>query len=309
MQTIEASHALDILDRDELARIVRRFWQQRLADGEGAVRAYVHPDISFRVIGAPGTQGVSVHQGVEAVVEAVRMIDTNLEISAFAIIDLIVDGRFVGLLWRSELRHRGTGVVGDLSVFDLIEFSNGRIISYTEFLDTDGFARLMTGEPQPKLSRRSNTMMPPIVRTEAVPSAMGDIASRDHLEAVVRGFFQDRWSEGSACLRRHCTDACTVHLVGDVVQVPFARSHVGIDAVTSLFDQIDMEFALESGRILRVLVDGDRAAVHWSAELRHRGTGACDTIEAFDHIVLDGDRIQAITGFFDTATTADCIKG
>jgi ketosteroid isomerase-like protein len=309
MQSIEASHALDGLDRDVFAALVCGFWQERLVHSEAAIRGHTHPDVVFRIIGAPGSQSVNFHVGVEAVVDAVRLVDTNLQFLSFTIVDLIVDGRFVGLRWQSRLRHRGTGVEGELSVFDLIEISDGKFVSYTEFLDTDGFVRLMTGEPQPNLSRRSNTTAPPLVRSAAPPTAMPDAVARGRVEAMLRGFWEERWRDGSACLRNHCTDDCTIHLVGDVVQVPFARSHVGIDAVCSLIDQIDMEFACEDFHILHALVDGERAALHWTADLRHRGTGARGVFEAFDHIVLEGDRIKSITGFFDTAATARLITG
>jgi ketosteroid isomerase-like protein len=58
-----------------------------------------------------------------------------------------------------------------------------------------------------------------------------------------------------------------------------------------------------------VLVEGDRAAVQWCAEVRHRGTSASGFIESFDHVILKNGRIRSITEFFDTAAAASWIDG
>ncbi|MBM6754901.1 nuclear transport factor 2 family protein, partial [Lactobacillus alvi] len=68
----------------------------------------------------------------------------------------IIDGPEVALRWHANLRNRGTGEPGEMSVFDHIVVQNGLITSYTEFLDTECFRRLMAGEPQPEFARQSN---------------------------------------------------------------------------------------------------------------------------------------------------------
>jgi hypothetical protein len=84
---------------------------------------------------------------------------------------------------------------------------------------------------------------------------------------------------------------------------------VGVDAAQSLVDQIDVEFEMLSHVFLDILIDGQRAAVRWASDVRHRGTGSRGRIECFEHIVLHGGRIASITEFFDTWSTANWIAG
>jgi ketosteroid isomerase-like protein len=314
MSNGETIFALSIQDRDSVDALIRRFWKERLEDSASAIGRHAADDMHFRILGGPPSMpGPWVFSGKEAAIEAVRTIDKSLEFLSFEIVDLIVDGHEAALRWHAALRNRGTGAVGDLAVFDHIVFRDGRIARYEEFLDTDGFRRLMTGEPQPPLARHANRVrrsLPDVLRAaRTAGAAPTPIAERDHLAAMLRRFWHERVESGSAVLPRYFTEECELHLIGDPTAVPFARSHYGMDAVRALVDQIDMEFEYLSFEIRKVLVDGDRAALHWGADVRHRGTSASGHVEAFDHIVLDGDRIVAITEFFDTAATATWIEG
>jgi ketosteroid isomerase-like protein len=313
MQTLEATYALTTLDRDNLIATVETFWSDRIKDGRRAVLKHADPDIVFRIVGGAAGQQSSLFAGRDQVLEAVRNIDMNLEFRSFEIIDMIVDGREVALRWLATLRHRGTGVVGDLAVFDLIEIQNGLLNTYTQFLDTDGFQRLMTGNPQRLLARRSNACRPHMAPRDEAPAAgllnSASVHARDRHEDLLRSFWVDRCENGSAAIGRYFTDDGELHLIGDPTVIPFARSHIGRDAVAALVDQIDMEFAYEGFAIEKVLVDGDRAAVQWTADVRHRGTGARGRVESLDHVLLEGGRIRSITEFFDTAATACWIEG
>jgi ketosteroid isomerase-like protein len=304
MLTIESSHALNVLERGSIEALVRRFWDERLIAAEPAIRNHASPDIVFRILSGPS--GPLTFDGVDAVVEGVRGIDVNLEFVSFEVLDLIVDGARVALLWHATLRNRGTGVCGDLAVFDLITVQDGKIVSYLEYFDTDGFARLMAGEPQPDVARRANSVGLTPVKALFVPAAA---PSRGEVESLLRTFWADRIGRGGAAIALHCTDEVELHLIGDQSQVPFARRHVGLEAARALVDQIDIEFEMLSHRIVDVLVDGPRAAVRWAADVRHRGTGMRGHVECFEHVVTRGGRIASITEFFDTAATASWIAG
>jgi ketosteroid isomerase-like protein len=314
MQTIETTYALHALDRDGIDRLIRAFWHLRLQDAPAAIRRYAAPDVVFRILGNPGGgNGYSVFEGQDAVIESVRFIDTNLEFIGFEIVDLIVDGPRAALRWQAALRHRGTGVIGDLAVLDLITVDNGRITQYVEFFDTDGFQQLMAGHPQSCFARKSNTTrahLKPMNAGESVASPdAAAFALRDAHEDMLRMFWVRRIEDGQAAVTAHFTDDCELHLVGDPTLIPFARLHLGIEAVRALVGQIDMEFELMNLAIREVVVEGDRAAVQWEGEVRHRGTCARGHIQSFDHVVLENGRIRSLTQFFDTAATASWIAG
>jgi ketosteroid isomerase-like protein len=313
MQSVEITRALHDLDRDATEALVRRMWDMRLLDATAAINSCCAPGVTFRVLGSASPDGhPTVFEGRETVINAVRGIDVNLAFESFHIVDLLVDGPDVALRWHAVLRNRGTGVVGELSVFDHIQIEAGQIVAYTEFLDTEGFRTLMAGEPQPSLARRANNLrsaLSPSTRFPANDSEPSRLISRRATEEVLRAFFALRPLDGQAAIDRYWTPDCELHLIGDPIAIPFARSHVGIDAVKELVRQIDMEFAYLSLDIMNLIVDGDRAAVHWCAAVRHRGTGMRGFIESFDHVFMRGARIHKATEFFDTAQTALWIKG
>ncbi len=314
MQTTAVTYALHTLDRDATERFIRRFWAERLVDSEAAIRRHTAPDIKFRVLGAPGSCVAPLsYDDQEAVVAAVRGIDTNLEFLSFDIVDLVIDGPRVALRWHASLQHRGTGVCGDLAVFDLIVLHDGKIVSYSEFLDTDGFQRLMAGVPQPMAARRSNRFRPPRPmvgqRDSQSACSVGALELRDRNEDALRAFWLRRFSGDGAALSGHFTEDCELNLIGDSTTVPFARYHMGREAVSQLIDQIEMEFEFTGVSVKEVLVEGDRAAVQWFADVRHRGTGARGRVEAFDHVVMRDGQVMSLTEVFDTAAAASWIEG
>ncbi len=315
MQDQQTDRALGDLDRTGIDRLIRTCWHERLENSAAALRRYTSDDVHFRILGGPPSlPGPWVFNGRAEVIQAIGVIDTNLEFLNFDIFDMIIEGPEVALRWHATFRNRGTGEPGDMSVFDHIVVRNGLITSYTEFLDTECFRLLMLGEPQPAFARQSNrpagyiaANRHPVV-TDVFP-AQTATASRNRKEQLLRSFWQERIRRGSAALEAYCTPDIELHLIGDPAAVPFARSHYGLEAASALVDQIDMEFEYLSFEIRRILIDGDRAALQYGADVRHRGTSASGHVEAFDHMVLRDDRIAVFTEFFDTAAAAGWIAG
>jgi ketosteroid isomerase-like protein len=305
MQTNELIFSLDPLDRGQIDGLIRGFWHEPLRNPSEALAQFCCDDVSFRVLGHHASRrGALTYEGMEAVALAVRNIHTNLQFLSFNIEDLIVDGHEAALRWHAKFRHRGTGATGEFCVFDHIIIRNGLISSYSEFLDTDGFVKLMAGEAQPRLARQSNCHSRGVLpASPTIPDASGvtDMFARNRRERMIRDYWANRIKRGSIALVDCYAEDCELHFVGDPAAIPFARIYRGLDAARALADKIDMEFEFLSFQIERVLVDNDHAGVHWSAHVRHRGTNARGMIESFDHIVFRDDKIITATKFFDTA--------
>lgn len=304
----EANRALQNLDRESIDATIRRFWRDRLIDAPAAIARHCTPDVVFQIIGSGREAGEAACQGRDAVSEMVRTIDTNVEFLSFDILDMIIDGDKAALLWQAKLAHRGTGAVSDLSVFDLITIENGLVAKYIEFLDSDSFRRLMRGEPQPQLGRRANRKPAGAYADRRVTRAV-TIEERDRIEAMLRAWWDRRVSAGSVAIDEYFATDGELHLVGDPTTVPFARHYMGAAEVKALIDLIDMEFEWMRSVTGKVLVSGDRAAMRWMADVRHRGTCAQGRVHAFDHFTLRNGRILVQTEFFDTASTATWIEG
>jgi ketosteroid isomerase-like protein len=313
MQTHELMFSLDPLDRGQVDGLIRGFWQELLRNPSDALAQFCCDDINFRVLGHHASRrGALTYEGRDAVALAVRNIHTNLQFLSFDIEDLIIDGHEAALRWHAKFRHRGTGATGEFCVFDHIAIRNGQISSYSEFLDTDGFVKLIAGEGQPRLARQSNCHSRGLVPTKAPQPEMSgviDMFARNSRERMIRDYWVDRIKRGSIALVGRFAEDCELHFVGDPAAIPFARIYRGLDAARALADKIDMEFEFLSFQLERVLVDGDHAGVHWSAHVRHRGTNARGMIESFDHIVFRDDHIVTATKFFDTAQIVQWLHG
>jgi ketosteroid isomerase-like protein len=314
MQSKDVVRALHTLDRPAIDNLIRSFWKQRLNDPSGALEQYFAPDAVLRLLGSPiAMGGPKTFEGLPAIIDIVRQIDTTLEFVSFTIIELLIDGNEVGCRWSAVFRNRGTGAVVNLGVFDHIVVVDGRIKSYSEYFDTDAFGRLMAGDVVAPIDNRggrrrerpiTNATFQPAVHTTA-----GLGFSRDEIEATLRAMWGDRVVFGSEAVGKYVTEDCVFEMIGDPAAVPFARLHRGKAAVLDLVRLIDMEFEFLSFAIVRIIVDGDSAAVEWHGDIRHRGTSAQGFYEAFDHVVFDGLLIKSYTEFFDTAGASRWIAG
>ncbi len=294
----------------KIEQLIRGLWTERLYDATTAIQRCMSEDVRYRVLGGQASMpGPWLFNGRDAMIEAIGGIDRSIAFLDFRIVDLIVDGAEAALRWHATLRHRISGETAELSVFDLITVRDGQITDYTEFLDTESFHRLMLGEPQSELARRGNqTGAHAFDLTVMGRQSLGSDVRAQRLE-LLQAFWQDRLVRGGSALQRVGTDDCAVHLIGDPAAVPFARSHRGLEAANALMDQFDMEFEFLNVEVDKVLIGASGAAMLWSADVRHRGTSASGRLESFDHILFRGDRIAAITGFFDTAEAARWIEG
>jgi ketosteroid isomerase-like protein len=300
------------LDRSAAASILETFWRerQRLPFDELLSR-YVAEDATWRFLGWPESvlPGPRVFEGWEEVRHAARIIDANVESLGFAVFDLIVEGSCAALLRVNRLVHRATGRTSELAVHDLVAFRGNRIVSYQQFLDTDAFAAIVGGEAQPVGSRLSNRIvLPAPPAPAAVPSASE--ALRERRRRQLRDLFDTRMREGGGiAFDRFCTADFELNLIGDMAKVPFARRHVGRAAVIELVGMIDREFSVLNLDIRSILIEGDRAAMHYVVDVKHRGTGSVGQNESFFRITFEDDRLSTMTEFFDTRQTAGLIEG
>jgi ketosteroid isomerase-like protein len=312
MQSSETGDALAELDRSRTEALIREFWRLRERDPAAAVRRYMDEDAVYRLFGRPTSySGPHQFEGQDAIAAAMHAFHIEVELIACEVLDLIVDGRQAALLWKGRFRHRGAGVVGDLVIFEHLAVAEQRIVARSVFLDTDGFQKLVAGEPQTAIARANaavlgEAMEEVLAASQAAPAPSG---GKDATRAFIESFWRDRRRDGSASLRTYCAPDVTAQLIGDPTVIPFAKRYVGLEEIERLVQDIDMEFEFLSFEIIRVLIDGARAAAQWRGELRHRGTNAVAEVEVFDHVVLRDGRIGSFVQFFDTAAAARSIAG
>lgn len=132
------------MERAQLESSLRAAYGARMRGELDAVVATFAPDAVFRLAGSPqaspialraaGTESVRAHMG--------RLIDA-VAFDEHEIVSILVDGSRVGVHARVKLRARASGETATTELFDLIEFRDGKIASFTEFCDTALAARML----------------------------------------------------------------------------------------------------------------------------------------------------------------------
>ena len=79
---------------------------------------------------------------------------------------------------------------------------------------------------------------------------------------------------------------------------PIALSARGTEEVRSWLAVLVKTFRITQHEILSVVIDGDRAAVHWRASIHSRVTGASVPTELVDLVEMQGGRIGSYVEFF-----------
>jgi ketosteroid isomerase-like protein len=79
---------------------------------------------------------------------------------------------------------------------------------------------------------------------------------------------------------------------------PIAIAAQGMEAVRPWLAMLVKTFKLADYQELSLLLDGDRAAVHWSASVHSRITGSRVKTEFVDLVKFEGSQIVSYTEFF-----------
>jgi ketosteroid isomerase-like protein len=79
---------------------------------------------------------------------------------------------------------------------------------------------------------------------------------------------------------------------------PIAIGARGMDAVRPWLSMLVKTFRLADHEVLSLMVDGERAAVHWSARVHSRITGTQAKTEFIDLVTFRDARIAAYAEFF-----------
>lgn len=87
---------------------------------------------------------------------------------------------------------------------------------------------------------------------------------------------------------------------GDQQSGPCYGRHSGAAAIKYFLAQSHVEFQILQLKVLDVMIDGDRAVVRSTSQLRHRGTGASKQFEVCDVLRFENGYIVDVYSYVDT---------
>ena len=131
-------------DRSEIERILKEAYAARKRGDIDAILRLFSVDAHFQLAGSISaspiplrTAGTSQFRTVlERLIRTFEWVDQQ-------IICMLIDGPRAAVHWRGRIRSTVSGETVDTELVDIVEFKDGRIISFVEFCDTALATRLM----------------------------------------------------------------------------------------------------------------------------------------------------------------------
>src|SRR5262245_40942607 len=131
-------------DRSEIERILKEAYAARKRGDIDAILRLFSVDAHFQLAGSISaspiplrTAGASQFRNVlDKLIRTFEWVDQQ-------IICMLIDGPRAAVHWRGRIRSTASGETVDTELVDIVEFKDGRIVSFVEFCDTALATRLM----------------------------------------------------------------------------------------------------------------------------------------------------------------------
>ena len=120
-------------------------------------------------------------------------------------------------------------------------------------------------------------------------------------EVFLKSFYAARIEGEVEALGGMFADDAHFRIVGSPEFSMLATSVQGCESITGLFRTITDTFALDAFSMEDLLMDGNKAAVRWSARVQNITSGETFTTELADFIEIGGGKIISLSEFLDTA--------
>lgn len=131
---------------------------------------------------------------------------------------------------------------------------------------------------------------------------------RVSIERVVRSAYAARVKGDLDGIMKHFGEAASFSLAGSVAVSPVPVAATGASAIREVLRRLVESIDFLAAEIVTMLVDGDRAAVHWRVRLRATTTGQEAQTELVDLIRFENGRIVAFHQFADTALANQLLR-
>jgi ketosteroid isomerase-like protein len=124
------------------------------------------------------------------------------------------------------------------------------------------------------------------------------MTDRLDIERLLRELYAARVRGDLDGVCRAFTNDATLQIAGAGNISPIGVKSIGIAQFRSLLGLLIKSFKLSEQTILSMIVDGEKAAVHWQAKVHSRITGTMVLTELVDLVEVKDHRISSYTEFF-----------
>ena len=127
---------------------------------------------------------------------------------------------------------------------------------------------------------------------------------RTNIERTIKDAYAARKRGDVDSIMTMFTDNAHFQLAGAYVASPVAVETMSSGDLKAALSALVATFEWLEQDIQSILVDGDKAAVHWRGKIRSRVTGEVVDTELVDLFELENGRISSFVEFCDTALAA-----
>jgi uncharacterized protein len=124
------------------------------------------------------------------------------------------------------------------------------------------------------------------------------MTDRSEIDRLLRGLYDARVSGDLDALCKAFANDAVFQIAGAGQTSPISNNAIGVSEFRPLLALMIRAFKLSDHMIFSILIDGSQAAVHWSAKVYSRITGATVLTELVDLVKIRDGRIVSYTEFF-----------
>ena len=125
------------MDRGETESFIKRFYAARIAGDMAALSDAFAEDARLQVAGSPEFSILATTaEGRDSVMALLQTMTDTFALEDFAIRDLLIEGGRAAVRWKAAVNVITAGQTYETELADFIELKDGKIVSFTEFLDT-----------------------------------------------------------------------------------------------------------------------------------------------------------------------------
>lgn len=121
-------------DRLEIEKLLSELYAARVAGQLDRLCALFASTASFKIAGASDGKPIAITaQGSAEIRTWLAMMLKTFKLSRYEHVGVVIDGARAAVHWRVDIHSKITGVMVPTELVDLVEVSEGRIVSYREF--------------------------------------------------------------------------------------------------------------------------------------------------------------------------------
>lgn len=125
------------MDRSEIESFIEKFYAARVDGDMDALGEAFSAGAKFTVAGSPEFSILATTAvGQKGVMALLQTMTDTFALEDFEIVDMLIDGNKAAVRWRATAHLVTSGQSYETELADFIEIKDGKVVSFTEFLDT-----------------------------------------------------------------------------------------------------------------------------------------------------------------------------